>query len=60
MKITVRLGDIEIVVDEDAHKDSDRTITLRYSDQTKQVQETLVVMTDQVVKLKESTKNKLQ
>ena len=56
MKITVRLDNIEIIVDEDAHKDSDRTITMRYSDQAKQVQETLVVMTEQVVKLKESTK----
>lgn len=49
MKITVRIDDIEITVDEQFK--SDKNSTFYYSDQTEYVQETLKVMAEQCIKL---------
>lgn len=45
MKITVRVADIEICVEEQASSNSDRTVTMRYGDQNKHIQETIKVIT---------------
>ncbi len=45
MKITVRVSDIEICVEEYDSSNGDRTVTMRYADQNKQIQETIKVIT---------------
>ncbi len=49
MRITIKINNVEITVDEQGQ--NDRTATLRYPDQNKQVQETIKVMTEQCLKL---------
>jgi hypothetical protein len=52
MKITVKINNVEISIDEDIK--GDRASTLRYSDQSKLVQETIVVIAEQCLKLQQS------
>jgi hypothetical protein len=52
MKITVKIDNIEISIDEQDNTNSDGRVTLRYSDQNRQVQETIKVMTEECIKLK--------
>ena len=49
MKITVKINNVEITVDEQCQ--NDRTATIRYSDQNKQIQETIKVMAEECLKL---------
>ena len=49
MKITIRIDNIEITVDE--HQQGSRNATMQYSDQNKQIQETIKVMSDECIKL---------
>lgn len=49
MKITVKINNVEITVDEQGQ--NDRTATIRYSDQNKQIQETIKVMAEECLKL---------
>lgn len=55
MKITVKIDNVEIIVDENLF--TDRATTLKYSDQNKLIQETIVVIAEQVAKL-QGLKNK--
>ena len=54
MKITVKIDDIEIIVDEQGQ--TDRSITMRYSDQNEQVQKTVKVMVEECLKIHEVCK----
>ena len=56
MKITVRHKDTEIIVCENQNDTKDRVASMRWSDQNKQIQETIIVMTEQVQKLADSIK----
>jgi hypothetical protein len=56
MKITVEFDKIKIEVDETGAANN-RTAVMQYGDQNKQIHETIRVMTDQVIKLKESIKD---
>ena len=56
MIITVKIDNVEISIEENS-KDNDRFATLRYSDQNKQVQETIKVIADECVKLRKLTLN---
>ena len=49
MKIIFKVSDIEIIIDEVVH--SDRTLTMRYNDQNKQLQDTLNVISECCLKL---------
>ena len=49
MKITVKINNVEITVDEQGQNDI--TATIRYSDQNKQIQETIKVMAEECLKL---------
>ena len=54
MKITVKHKDTEIIVCEN-EKDTKDSASMRWNDQNKQIQETIIVMTEQVKKLADST-----
>ena len=56
MKITVKHKDTEIIVCENENDTKDRVVSMRWSDQNKQIQETIIVMAEQVQKLADSTK----
>lgn len=51
MKITVKHKETEITVSDHENLSSDNMATMRWDDQNKQIQETIVVMTEQVKKL---------
>jgi hypothetical protein len=55
MKITVKHKDTEIIVSENENDTEDRVVSMRWGDQNKQIQETIIVMTEQVKKLTHST-----
>jgi hypothetical protein len=55
MKITVKHKDTEIIVSENENDTKDRVTSMRWSDQNKQIQETIIVMTEQVKKLTHSS-----
>lgn len=55
MKIIVKHKDTEIIVCENKNDTRDRVVSMRWSDQNKQIQETIIVMAEQVKKLAEST-----
>jgi hypothetical protein len=55
MKITVKHKDTEIIVSENENDTKDRVTSMRWGDQNKQIQETIIVMTEQVKKLADST-----
>ena len=55
MKITVKHKDTEIIVCENENYTKDGVVSMRWSDQNKQIQETIIVMAEQVKKLAEST-----
>lgn len=50
MKIIIEVKDVRLEVSETGL--ADRTATMKYTDQNKQIQETLKVMIEQVIKLK--------
>ena len=56
MKITVKHKDTEIIVCENENYTKDRVASMRWSDQNKQIQETIIVMTEQVKKLADSVR----
>ena len=56
MIIKVKIDNVEISIEENS-KDNDMFATLRYSDQNKQVQETIKVIADECVKLRKLTLN---
>lgn len=58
MIIKVRIDNVEISVEEN-HRNEDKHITLRWSDQAKLVQETIKVISEQCVKLREVSGNGL-
>jgi|JI9StandDraft_2_1071091.scaffolds.fasta_scaffold437697_3 hypothetical protein len=49
MKISVKIDNVEIVIEEQAS--SDRTAAIRYGDQNEQIQKTIRVMADECIKL---------
>lgn len=49
MIITVKINNVEITVNEDII--NDRSTTLKYPDQNKLIQETIIVIAEQVAKL---------
>ncbi len=55
MKITVRHGNTEIIVCENGNYTKDELTSMRWGDQNKQLQATIVVMAEQVKKLSNST-----
>tara|TARA_B110000008_G_scaffold169618_1_gene169412 strand:+ start:215 stop:382 length:168 start_codon:yes stop_codon:yes gene_type:complete len=55
MKITIRHKGTEIIVSENENDTKDRVASMRWSDQNKQIQETIVVMADQIKKLLETS-----
>jgi hypothetical protein len=55
MKITVKHKDTEIIVSENENDTKDKVVSMRWSDQNKQIQETIIVMTEQVKKLTHSS-----
>lgn len=54
MKITVKIDNVEITVDEG---NTNRTVTMQCAEQNKQVQETIKVMAEECIKLRESCKS---
>lgn len=56
MKITVKHKDTEIIVSENENDIKDRVSSMRWSDQNKQIQETIIVICEQVIKLQNSVK----
>jgi len=54
MKITIEHKDTKVIVEET--EQIDRTATMAYDNQNKQIQETIVVIMEQVRKLNESVK----
>lgn len=52
MKITVEHQGTKIIVDESGQ--NDRTATIQFGDQNKRIQETIIVMAEQVKKLVDS------
>ena len=56
MTIIVKHGDTEITVSENQNDVKDRVASMRWSDQNKQIQETLVIMAEQVRLLVSSVK----
>lgn len=56
MKITVKHKDTEIIVSENENDTKDRVASMRWSDQNKQIQETIIVICEQVIKLQNSVK----
>jgi hypothetical protein len=57
MKITVKHKDTEIIVCENDNDTKDIVASMRWSDQNKQIQETIIVMTEQVKRLSYSSLN---
>ena len=57
MKITVKHTDTEIIVCENDNDTKDIVASMRWSDQNKQIQETIIVMTEQVKRLSYSSLN---
>ena len=55
MRITIKHKDTEITVDEANTSEKDRLSTMRWDDQNKHIQETIIVMCEQIKKL-ENTK----
>ena len=55
MKITVKHKDTEIIVSENENDTKDKITSIRWGDQNKHIQETIIVMTEQVKKLTHST-----
>ena len=55
MKITVKINNVEITVDEQGQ--NERTATMRYEDQNKQIQETIKVMVGECIKLQNITES---
>ena len=55
MKITVKIDNIEITVDEQGQ--NERTVTMKYSDQNEQVQKTIKVMAEECIKLREACRS---
>ena len=51
MKITVEHGNTKIIIEESENQKSDKVATIRYSDQNKLIQETIVVICEQIKKL---------
>jgi hypothetical protein len=56
MKITVKHKDTEIIVSENKNDAKDRVASMKWSDQNKQIQDTIIVICEQVVKLQNSIK----
>lgn len=48
MKITLKIKDIEIVIDEENSNNNDRS-SLRWKDQMENVKEVIITMTDQAI-----------
>ena len=55
MKITVKHKDSQIIVSESDNIGKDKTATMRYADQNMQIQDTIKVMVEQILKLSEPT-----
>ena len=55
MKITVKIDNIEITVDEQGQ--NERTVSMKYSDQNVQVQKTIKVMAEECIKLREASRS---
>ena len=55
MKIIVRHKGTEIIVCENENDTKDRVASMRWSGQNEQIQETIIVMAEQVKKLSDST-----
>jgi hypothetical protein len=55
MKITVKHKDTEIIVCENQNATKDIFASMKWGDQNKQIQETIIVMAEQVKKLSDST-----
>lgn len=53
MKITVKKADISIIVDESESLNNEKKTSLKWSDQCKLIQETIIVMVEQCIKLKD-------
>lgn len=51
MKIIFKYKDIEIIICENEKSDKESITTMRWSDQNKQIQETIIVMADQIKKI---------
>lgn len=56
MKITVEHKETKIIVEEAENVNNDRLVSMRWSDQNKQIQETIIVMCEEVQKLQDSIK----
>ena len=56
MKIIVKHKDTEIIVSENENDTKDRVASMRWNDQNKQIQETIIVICEQVIKLQNSVK----
>jgi len=56
MKITVEHKETKIIVEESENVNNDRLVSMKWSDQNKQVQETIIVMCKEVQKLQDSVK----
>ena len=55
MKITVKIDNIEITVDEQGQ--NERTVTMKHSDQNEQVQKTIKVIVEECIKLREACRS---
>lgn len=55
MKITIKINNVEITVDEQCQ--DDRAAVIRYSDQNKHIQETIKVMAEECIKLQKVSKD---
>ena len=53
MKITVKIDNVEITVDEQGQ--NDRTATMRFKNQNEQIQKTITVMANECIKLRKIT-----
>lgn len=56
MKITVKHKDTEIIVSENENGNKDMVASMRWSDQNKYIQETIIVICEQVKKLQNCVK----
>ena len=56
MKLIVRHKDTEIIVCENENDPKDRVASMRWDDQNIRIQETIIVMAEQVKKLSDSTR----
>ena len=55
MRISVKIDNVEIVIEEQAS--SDRTAAIRYGDQNEQIQKTIRVMAEECIKLQNVSKS---